>query len=446
MGPGFGSNKGLSAGTKSWPEATFRTSGLITAGSEHRGVNVLDSGRLRTSVDRSCFAGAFKGMCSSGADARPKGAILRSWRSPIQGLCKFLAAAFSIDGGLWPNHRPLDVAACARLSSLRCGEASHPGPRRPAVRTRHGNLADVELLEPVTVALRSKLWNLFLIWAKENLGTDAMDDWARSSPESFATVLVSYGHNLFEAGSSLHYFRQLAAHCQKTYIGLKPFMSSVWDLATRWQSVEPTEHRPPIPESVTFAMVSLAWLWGWKRWAAVTLYTFSAISRVGEVLRARRMDALTPRDILFEQHVIYLKVNFPKTRHRGPRVQYSSAEWDTCVSLVSKVWDELMPDEFLFPGSQAAYRFRWDALLKHLKISSSFKLTPGSLRGGGAVSAHRRKVAIEQIMWKMRIVHMKTLTFYLQEVAASSILPQLTARVRSDILLLRDLMPVLTQH
>lgn len=248
MGPGFGSNKGLSAGTKSWPEATFRTSGLITAGSEHRGVNVLDSGRLRTSVDRSCFAGAFKGMCSSGADARPKGAILRSWRSPIQGLCKFLAAAFSIDGGFWPNHRPLDVAACARLSSLRCGEASHPGPRRPAVRTRHGNLADVELLEPVTVALRSKLWNLFLIWAKENLGADAMDDWARSSPESFATVLVSYGHNLFEAGSSLHYFRQLAAHCQKTYIGLKPFMSSVWDLATRWQSVEATEHRPPIPE------------------------------------------------------------------------------------------------------------------------------------------------------------------------------------------------------
>ena len=146
--------------------------------------------------------------------------------------------------------------------------------------------------------------------------------------------------------------------------------------------MEPTEHRPPIPESVTFAMVSLAWLWGWKRWAAVTLYTFSAISWVGEVLRARRMDALTPRDILFEQHVIYLKVNFPKTRHRGPRVQYSSAEWDTCVSLVSKVWDELMPDEFLFPGSQAAYRFRWDALLKHLKISSSFKLTPGSLRGG----------------------------------------------------------------
>ena len=217
-------------------------------------------------------------------------------------------------------------------------------------------------------------------------------------------------------------------------------MSAVWEVATKWQAVEPVEHRAPIPESLTFALVSLAWLWGWKRWAA------AAISRVGEVLRARRRDALTPRDILFEQSVIYLKVNFPKTRHRGPRVQYSSAEWDVCVRLVSGVWDELMPDDFLFPGSQAAYRFRWDALMKHLKISSSFRLTPGSLRGGGAVSAHRRKVPLEQIMWKMRIVHIKTLTFYLQEVAASSILPQLTAKVRSDILLLRDLMPALSQH
>lgn len=53
--------------------------------------------------------------------------------------------------------------------------------------------------------------------------------------------------------------------------------------------------------------------------------------------------------------------------------------------------------------------------MKHLKISASLKLTPGSLRGGGAVSAHRRKVPISDIMWKMRIVHMKPLTFYLQK-------------------------------
>lgn len=57
-------------------------------------------------------------------------------------------------------------------------------------------------------------------------------------------------------------------------------------------------------------------------------YTFSAISRVVEVLRARRRDALTPNDILHEQQVIYLRLRFPKTRNRGGKAQHSSADWE----------------------------------------------------------------------------------------------------------------------
>lgn len=94
------------------------------------------------------------------------------------------------------------------------------------VRRREGTLADVELLEPVTVALRGKLWRLFLQWAKENLDCEDLDERARCSPSSFATVLVAYGHELFEAGASLHYYRQLAAHVQK--------MAMVWEVESKW--------------------------------------------------------------------------------------------------------------------------------------------------------------------------------------------------------------------
>ena len=99
-------------------------------------------------------------------------------------------------------------------------------------------------------------------------------------------------------------------------------------------------------------------------------------------------------------------------------MQYSSANWKPCVQLVSRVWDTLLPDEPLFPGSPAAFRFRWDALLRHLNVSKTFQLTPASHRSGGAVAAHRRQVPINDLMRQMRVTHQKTLTHYLQEVAA----------------------------
>ena len=215
-----------------------------------------------------------------------------------------IAAAFAIDCGFWTGHRPLDVAGCARLSALQAGEAKNPGPRRAAPPRPQGGLEDVQLLEPVTVALRNKLWKVFVDWFAANVGGEGSSEWAFRSPQAFRAVMVAYGHALYDAGSSLYYYRQLLAHVQKLHVQVKPFLSEAWEVATKWQSVEPVEHRPPIPESLALAM---------KRWAAITLYTFSAISRVGEVLRAHRRDVLTPSDILFEQDVIYFQDLKPRT-------------------------------------------------------------------------------------------------------------------------------------
>ena len=77
-------------------------------------------------------------------------------------------------------------------------------------------------------------------------------------------------------------------------------------------------------------------------------------------------------------------------------------------------------------------------MLKHLGVDKKLRLTPGSLRGGGAVAAHKRGQPIQDLLWNMRLQHQKTLGYYLQEVTAASILPSLTAETRSRIQLLRD--------
>ena len=161
------------------------------------------------------------------------------------------------------------------------------------------------------------------------------------------------------------------------------------------------------------------------------------------LLRAKRSHVLTPKDLLFETNTIYLRILHPKTRNRGARTQYSSTEVDFCVKLVSDVWDGLLPDQMIYDGSPSAFRTRWNALLKKLNILSSIHLTPGSLRGGGAIAAYRRGVAIEQLMWMMRVLHQRTLGFYLQEMVAASVLPSLPASVLAHIRLLQCLLPFL---
>ena len=358
-------------------------------------------------------------------------------------LCRILALALVSDTGMVGNTRPLDVAACAKLGTLRAGEAANPGPRVPRVVQREGHLGSIEVLEPATVELRDRLWADFCCWFEAEFGRGVLLHWIGRAPAVFVSSLIAYGNMCYSEGFSLHYFRQLLAHVQRVYANLKVHMSAAWELVTRWQSTEPVVHRVPLPEPLLQAGIALALIWGWKRWAAVTMYCFYAISRVGEVLKAKRSEALTPRDILFEQNIVFLKVLAPKSRNRGARMQYSSTDVASAVAFVSSVWDELMPDELLFPGSASSYRSRWDKIFQRLGVSNSMKLTPGSLRRGGAVSAHRAGTPIANILWKMRLAHQKTLSFYLQEVSASSVLPSLSESARENIQLLRSLLPVL---
>ena len=332
-------------------------------------------------------------------------------------LCGALASAILSSAGFFGERRVLDLASCAKVTNRRIGEASHPGPRRNTYRPHRGSidLSGVELLEPATVKLRAKVWDRFISWSNGAIGTGVAEQWLVSCQQLFVQLLVAFGYTLFHEGESLHLYRQFLAHVQREHPALRLHLSTAWLVVTKWEKVEPTVHRTPIPEALLKAMISLAWCWKWRRFAAVLAFTFYSVSRVGEVLRAKRAHVLTPKDLLFETHTVYLRILHPKTRNRGARTQYCSTEVDFCVKLVSEVWDELLPDQMVYNGSPSAFRSRWNAILKKLNIPTSIHLTPGSLRGGGAIAAYRRGVPIEQLMWMMRVLHQRTLGFYISK-------------------------------
>ena len=359
-------------------------------------------------------------------------------------LCEELSAAVGIDAGLYPKFRKLAVSDCARCGHSRIGEAANPGPRarRNALVPRAGNLDDIEMLQPATVAMRKKFWTAFTEWLDEELGEGALDS-CLTSPALMVRALESYGNKEFSAGTPLHYYRQLLAHVQRTYPMVRSFMPSAWALVSKWEIAEPVQHRAPLPKPLMQAMVGLGLLWDWPLFSACLALCFHGICRIGEVLAARRSDLLTPTDLLAEEAVIYLRIRKPKTRGRGPKVQYSTVRDPDMVAFLSVVWQDFPRDSFLYPASAGTFRRRWDSILAHLGVPVWHRLTPGSLRAGGCVAAHISGLQIQDLLWAMRLQHTKTLCYYLQETTAESILPALSDTCRSNILALRATLPFL---
>ena len=90
-------------------------------------------------------------------------------------------------------------------------------------------------------------------------------------------------------------------------------------------------------------------------------------------------------------------------------------------------------EERLFDASASTFRRRWDFLLASLGVPATSRLTPGGLRGGGAVHLYQQNVPIQDLMWRMRLRSQSTLESYLQEVAAIGVLPSLPPAVLDKI-------------
>ena len=86
-----------------------------------------------------------------------------------------------------------------------------------------------------------------------------------------------------------------------------------------------------------------------------------------------------------------------------------------------------------FHGSPQVYRSRWNHLLKLLRIPPSLLVTPGSLRGGGAVSWYRTGGNITDLLWAMRLKNISALKNYVQEVSAISLLTDLNNESKYSI-------------
>ena len=397
----------------------------------------LQGKRLRCSRDH-------KHLVLRGRDPELKISLTKRAEPYPRRLGVLLSQVIAQDAGFVRGCRKLDIVRRAKCSGARFGEASNPGPaRRRAEPRANVNLAEVPLVQPATAALQRSVWDEFRRWVDEGSGSEGCA-YATAVPEMLVELLCAYGQVLYSRGKPLQHYRQLLALSQRKVPLVRPFIRQAWEMLTRWERLEPTKHRPPLPEPVLEAMCSLAIAWGWDRWAASTFLGFYGCCRIGEILNASRADLFTPEDLLRDDRRIALQLNEPKTRTRGARVQHTTVQFShNLCYFICKTFRCLPRRSKLYFGSPAVHRRRWDALLAALGIPQTFRLTPGSLRGGGAVAAYQSGVGISDLQWRMRLAHQATLSFYLQEVAAGSLLPALPRHAREAIESARAVLPLL---
>ena len=119
-------------------------------------------------------------------------------------------------------------------------------------------------------------------------------------PQTLVELLDAFGRELFSEGASLYLFRHMLAAVQRWQPDFRPFMGRAWQLVVRWESLEPTVHRTPLPLVLFRAMVAVASLWGWHRFLGIMLLSYFGICRPLEPLNATRFDLLLPRDLIYE--------------------------------------------------------------------------------------------------------------------------------------------------
>ena len=267
-------------------------------------------------------------------------------------------------------------------------------------------------------------------------------------PQTFAEIVRAFGVVLFDQGHALYTYRHLLAHLQREDPARRQHFSRCWQLVSRWQRLEPIQHRSPVPYVLVRAIVSVALLWGWQRVACVVLLCFFGLARPGEVLQARRRDLLLPRDLVAEAFdAIYLKVVKPKTRYRGlGMTQHIKIQNLLVAKLCERVLGDLPLNEPLYKGSPSTFRRRWDAILAALQVPVTLRVLPAGLRGGGSVWAYRQNEELQRILWRMRLSNMITLQHYLQEVGADSIYLQLAPRTKELVQSANSLFEILAAH
>ena len=325
---------------------------------------------------------------------------------------------------------------------------SFPPRRRVAapVRAARGPLDLQSGFAASTRQKMTKSLEAFRCWLLEELGLTLPQ--VLSSQRSAALALRAYGLALFEGDFPRYLLVYAITAVQDICPEFRSHLTPAWQIDKKWQLAEPGSCRPVISRPVLLAALSLALLWGWNDWAAITLLGFLCMLHPNEFIALTRGDLVLPVDALSSDRIAYIHRGNPKTA-RFARRQHCRLEDDLTLRFLEARYTSRPFAERIFRGSLHTYRQQWNSIMSRLGVpfrQADRGATPGVLRGSGATFLYAETEDLALVAWRGRWSKIKTIEFYLQEVAAQLLLQQLGPAAREKIRLFSSFARALLEH
>ena len=332
------------------------------------------------------------------------------------------------------------VGRWVRLLLLMAGDIEpNPGPPRPKLKAGpRGELSMIVGLSQATVARMDACLLMFEEWLQKEVGWTLKD--AMLSAETANLSLRAYGRFCFSTGKPRYHLVYTITAIQHLRPEFRSFLGGAWQVDKLWQLEEPGQCRAVLSAPVVRSIICLAFLWKWHRFGGLVALGCSGMLHPNEFIVLQRRDLIFPSDALEDTRVLYVHIKNPKTS-RFARKQHVRID-DASVLLLARLLFESLPlDSKLFEGSIAVFRRQWNACLDHIGIprrQADRGATPGTLRGSGATQMYLLTEDLQKVAWRGRWARMRTVEYYVQEVAAQLFLHQLPPSVRSKIILLEQ--------
>ena len=321
---------------------------------------------------------------------------------------------------------PRLAARWLRLLLLLGGDIErNPGPAQAPVRVPRGPLDLRAGFTQGTADRMTKCLEAFKVWVESELRIP----FARlcTSPTPLALALRGYGLHLYAAGFPRYLFVYAITAIQDAFPAFRQLMTPAWQIDKKWQHAEPGECRPVISEPIILALTSLGLMWRWPRFVGIVLIGFLCMLHPSEYLLLTRGDLLLPDDVFSKDRIAYVAVRNPKTA-RFARRQHCRLEDESVLRFIEALFGDLPFDCRLYPGTKNTFRSQWNAVMQRLGIpfkKADKGVTPGVLRGSGAMHLDLATEDLVKVAWCGRWARQKTVEFYLQEVAAQVVLQRL---------------------
>ena len=333
------------------------------------------------------------------------------------------------------------MVACLLLRerlSLRIGEADNPGP---SLRYRASYPA-VDLSTAVTAHTQLRYTAVLLDF----------DTWAAAAGFPPLGALVDLGDRTLNAvvKARLQHLAAsrvgpsngayLLAGIQHKHPYLKGHLVESWKMQSVWDRKAPHFTRMPIDEVVLHAMVMVALVWRWPRFACALALGFYGLLRPSDLTRLRVGHLRLPHEVAsWRRPVIVACIVLPKTRYRAARLQAVTVDEPWVVTLCSWALAGCSQQDLLVPGGSVALNARFQQLSRACR-THHLPYSPASLRGGGAV-ALLQSLGLSELMFRGRWDSVKSLTHYLQEGLAGLAICHLSPATAAVVNQLAALLP-----